>query len=389
MLISAAAMAQGVRFAPYYNFQLTEGLSMPSRGNMNFDLNLLNDIGLLARIDEAHSILGFYEIKYTGPGIKRQEGEQFTDRTLDHMFVLRHTWNSPWDLKVKTQVDYWKDFRRSGTNEIWGKGLYDFDRIGGLVGVEKILGEFKVGGSFQYHSMIFPNYTDLVSELKVTEGGTVESSTGKQDHALVQLGATGEWKEARLSLDYTMQNYFKQKVIASDVQPDGTFYTGNLQQDKIFTARLSKDFSWGILSVSPELTFGSRSSNQNYQHFENVTSTVSAGYYPDYYSYSQTDISIPVALRLGAKWEFFTGWEQETKSYASRPARDADGNFLPDKQSNVSQFISAGFNYHPNDVTTTTFYYVSQNSSSNMKFEKYFPYNFTAASYGIRFSYQY
>ncbi len=378
------------KFAPYYHFELTEGLSIPSRGSMNFDLNLLNDVGVLVKVNPEHSVLAFYEIKYTGPGIKRQEGEQFTDRTLDHMFIVRHTWNTPLDLKVKTQIDYWKDYRRSGTNEIWGKGLYDFDRIGGLVGAEKVLGDFKVGGAFQYHSMIFPNYTDLVAELKVTEGGTVESSTGKQDHALIQLGANGSWKDmVKVSIDYTMQNYFKQKVVAATVQPDGSFYTGTLQQDKIFTLRLSGGYSWKILTFSPEFTLGSRASNQNYQHFDNITSTTPVAFFSNYYSYSQFSIAFPISLQLGKKWEFFTGWEQETKSYADRPARDADGNFLSDKQSNVSQYTSLGFNYHPNDVTTTTFYYISQNSSSNMKFEKYFPYNFTASSFGIRFSYQY
>ncbi|MDI6757853.1 MAG: hypothetical protein QME32_07530, partial [Endomicrobiia bacterium] len=378
------------KFAPYYNFQLTEGISLPSRGDMIFDLNLVNDIGVLARVNPEHSVLGFYQIKYTGPGIKRQEGEQFTDRTMDHMFVFRHTWASPWDVKIKTQLDYWKEFRRSGANELWGTGLYDMNRIGGLAGAEKTFGEVKVGASLQYHSMIFPNYTDLVAEVRST-GGDVTSSEGKQDHALVQIGANAEWKQIRAVLDLTLQNYFKQKIVTKDDQSDGTFYSNSPQQDSIYSFRVARDFEYGILSVSPELKWSARGSNQNYLHFDNLTSTMPAqnGYFSNYYSNSQLGISLPFSVRMSKKWDAFLGWEYETKSYADRPARDEAGNFLADKQSNVSQYISLGFNNRPNDVTTLTYYYVTQNSSSNMKYEKYFPYNFTASSFGIRFSYQY
>ncbi|PKN00862.1 MAG: hypothetical protein CVU77_08190 [Elusimicrobia bacterium HGW-Elusimicrobia-1] len=388
-VISSVSFA-APKFAPYYNLQLTEGISLPSRGDLIFDLNLVNDLGVLARINPEHSVLGFYQIKYTGPGIKRQEGEQFTDRTMDHMFVFRHTWTTPWDMKIKSQFDYWKEFRRSGTNELWGTGLYDMNRVGGLVGAEKVLGEFKVGAALQYHSMLFPNYTDLVAEIRST-GDDVTSSEGKQDHALVQVGATAEWNKVKAVLDLTLQNYFKQKTITNVAQADGTFYSGALQQDSITSIRAGRDFQYGVAGISPEIKWSGRTSNQNYLHFDSVTSTTPAanGFFGNYYSNSQISIALPVIVRITKKWDTFLSWEQEIKSYSDRPARDEDGNFLTDKQSNVSQYVSLGFNNHPNDVTTLTYYYVTQNSSSNMKYEKYFPYNFSAASFGIRFSYQY
>lgn len=377
-----------VKLAPYYNLQITQGASVPSRGRWSFDLNLSNDFGLIAKLNK-HSLMGFYQLKYVGPGIKRQEGEQFTDRNMDHLIVFRHHWDTPWDFKLKSQIDYWKQFRRSGTNELWGTGLYDMDRFGGLVGIQKKFGQLRLNGTFQYHSMLFPNYTDLLSELRVSTGGVVESSVGKQDHALTQFGISAEWRKIIVSWDLTLQNYFKQKVISDTVQANGSYYTDKLQQDTITTIKISKDFETRILTVMPEIKYGMRISNQNYQHFDNIMFSTSTGYYPDYYSNSQIAISLPVVLAISKKWETFLSYDYEIKSYANRPIRDADGKFLTEKQNNTMQLASVGFNYKPNPVSKTTFYFAHQRSFSNTKFEKYFPYNYTVASFGVRFSYQY
>lgn len=378
-----------VKFAPYYNLQINEGVSFPSRGNWIFDLNLANDFGLIAKINPEHSLIGFYQIKYSGPGIKRQEGEQFTDRTMDHLVVFRHHWDTPLDFKLKSQLDYWKEYRRTGTNELWGTGLYDMDRWGGLIGIQKKAGAFMLNGTVQYHTMIFPNYTDLIAELRVTEGGTAESSAGKQDHALTQVGFSVEWQKTIAAIDFTYQRYFKQKVISETVQSDGTFYTNKPQQDTITTFKISRNFETGILTMLPELRYGARGSNQNYHHFENVTSTTSSGYFSDYYSYSQFGFVFPVILAISRKWESFITYDYEQKTYVNRPARNELGDFISDKQLNTVQITSFGFNYKPNPVTKTAFYLTTQKSSSNMKFEKYLPYNYTATSFGVRFSYQY
>ncbi len=381
-----------VKFAPYYNLQITEGVSIPSRGGWFFDLHLANDIGMIAKLNNAHSLIGFYQIKYSGPGVKRQEGEQFTNRTMDHMVVFRHHWDTPWNFRLKSQIDYWKQLRRSGTNELWGYGLYDINRFGGLLGVQKKFGEVALSGNFQYHSMIFPNYTDLLAELRVTEGGTAESSAGKQDHALTQLGLSGEWKMLKGSVDITLQNYFRQKVITNIVQPDGSFYSGALQSDTIVTIASAVDLASGIFATSPGVKYGMRASNQNYLHFDDVTSTAPAKispYHSDYYSFSQLSLSLPLYLSVAKAWELFLILDHEIKSYSSRPARDGNGNFLKEKQQNALQIITCGFNYMPNPVTTTTLYLANQTSSSNMKYEKYLPYNFTAFSFGVRFSYRY
>ena len=44
---------------PYYNFQLTEGVFVPSRGDWAFSVDLLNNIGVIVRPVSRHSVVGF------------------------------------------------------------------------------------------------------------------------------------------------------------------------------------------------------------------------------------------------------------------------------------------------------------------------------------------
>jgi len=52
--------------------------------------------------------------------MRRTEGEQFSDRTMDHILVLRHQWAMPWwDLTLKTQLDDMTEYKRTGSDETW------------------------------------------------------------------------------------------------------------------------------------------------------------------------------------------------------------------------------------------------------------------------------
>lgn len=379
-----------IKVAPYYTLQFTEGAFVPNVGEWNFSVNLLSDIGVIVKPEGKHSFVGFYELKYTGPGLKRQEGEKFTDRTMDHITVIRHTYNIKEDYFLKSQLDYMKEYKRTGSNEVWGTGLYDFGRLGGLVSLgRKFSDELSASVSGQYHFLNFPNYTDLLAEFQAG-AGSAESSAGKQNHSLYQTGLSVDYILNRISVDLIFQNYTKQKVVMNTVQSDGTYYSSDLQKDIIVNLSVSRrEKLWEKLSYSPTLSYKIKNSNQNYQHFETVGATVPVSYFADYYDYNQFVISVPVVFNLGEKWEVSTGPEFDIKTYTKRPPRNSDGNFLTKKQRNNMFVLSSGFTFKPNAVTRTTLFYVFQNQTSNMEFEKYLPYNYTANYFGIKFEYTY
>jgi len=375
--------------APYYSFGLAQGMSFQP-GYQSFTVNLTNDIGLIVKPAEKHHVLGFYEIKYLGPGLRTQEGDRFTDRYMDHLYVLKHKWEFMESLIFQSQIDYMKEHRRSGANEAWGLGLYDYERTGGLVGVDKDFEKFKAGGNFQYHYLKFPNYTDLLTE--ISAGGTeAESSANKQNQYLYQLHGQLDYRENTFSLDFTWQNYEKQKVVVDAVQPDGSYYSGTLQKDfstSISIERIQK-IGGGILII-PGLKYTIKNSNQNYQHFTAAGDTVPAKYLPDYYSYSQTVLDLPITLALSKKWDFVFTPTFDIKSYSVRDIRNENGDFVTGtKQSNNLTLITISFNKKTTDVSTTSLFLTQQTQSSNMKYEKYTPYNYSGQFVGLQYTISY
>ena len=377
------------RIAPYYNFSLDQGVSLPSVGDWDYTINLTNDVGLIVKPTAEDSVVGFYEIKYVGPGLRTQEGEKFSDRYMDHLVVARYQRTILTDWQLKFQTNYLTEYRLTGANELWGQGLYDFNQLGIKLAVTKPLGEVKLTGGLQLSTIRFPNYTDLLSEIQTSTSTTVESSAGKQDQNNYQLSLGASYGETYAELDYIFQNYLKQKVVTDRVQPDGSYYSSDLQRDGILAFQLAREqkipgLEW--LKIIPELNWRLRFSNQNYQHFENIGDTVPVRYFSNYFSYSEIIFNLPVYLATSKSWEISLIPQWDIKTYADRPARAADGSFLDAKQSNNIFLITLGLNHHYSQTATTTIFYTYQSSSSNMKYEKYLPYNYTGHYIGFKYS---
>lgn len=391
MLLCVAAPASGeVKIAPYYSILFAEGAAVPSKGDWMYSVNLTGDMGLIVQPSEQQRFIGFYEIKYNGPGMRREEGEKFSDRSMDHVGILRHHYTFNEQYTLKTQVDYMTEYKRTGANEVWGTGLYDFNRYGLALTLERhFTPKLTLSLSQGYHFLDFPNYTDLLAEFQAG-GEAVESSTGKQNHHQYQTGLSLAYGNTRLSLDYLQMSYVKQKVVSETVQADKTYYSDTLQKDTLWSLSLQHDQSfWKRLLVSPQGSIRFKRSNQNYQHFATATSSVPVRYVGDYYNYNEFTAALPVTLLLSQRWEFFVNPEWDWKQYLSRPPRDANDTFQEGNQYNDLIIFSVGFTLKPNDITRTSFYYTYQGQASNMKFEKYLPYNYSGHFFGVSFSYTY
>ena len=146
---------------------------------------------------------------------------------------------------------------------------------------------------------------------------------------------------------------------------------------------------WERIAVMPAVSFKYKDSNQNYQHFESATSTVPVTYVDKYYNYTQINLSMPIQFILTKKWSFNCNPSIDIKTYLNRPPRDENNTFLTGNQSNQLYSLGLGVTKQQNDVTSMTIFYNYQTQSSNMKFEKYFPYNYAGHYLGLSFTYSY
>jgi hypothetical protein len=387
-ILSSYSFSQ--KWSPYYSFNFSEGLYLPSVGKWGWTTFLSNDIGFIIKPLDQHTGLFYYQLKYEGPGLKRQEGEQFEQRVMAHTLVLQYTYKLNSSILFKTRFNYGYDFCRSGTNELWGLGLYDNERIGINEDVEwRISKDLKVIGKLGYNFIKFPNYTSLIEEYI---SGSEETAAGKQDNNMYIFGVKTTYKIHNLNLLVILQNYLKQKVLE---ELSGSFsYSDEKQKD--FSLELSyypeiiKIASW--MTLSPYFSFKQKDSNQAFLYLTSYDITTSTPIVcPNYYDYNKFSLSLPINFYL-TKTKVLTFMpEMEITSYLSRQPRDKDNNFIEgEKQKNQLLLYSLVYTSQSQDQhRKVSLFYTYQQQTSNMKFEKYYPYNYSGHYFGLKFSYSY
>jgi hypothetical protein len=388
-LLSVVSLVRAqIEFVPYYNYQFIEGVSVSPDGDMGFLINLSNDIGAIVKPSERHAFIGFYSVKYQGPGLKKQEGREFSERYLDHLFVGRHHFTLANGMVLKSQFDVLMERRRAGTNETWESGLYNFNRYGGNISFSKTLGQFEVTPTVKYHYITFPNYTDMLAEIR--SGADASVSEGKQNHHIFDIGAKAVTGCNTLSMNISQQLFTKQEIAVDKVQSNGSYYSSEKQKDMTVTLGASRDQVWTKrTSVYPQVTFVFKDSNQNYQHFTEMTSTAPVSFHADYNDYYDVGVAMPISLALTPKWSLIFTPEISYKSYLKRKTRDSEGNFLSDVQSRLLGIYTVGFKKQIGESSSSLLFLTYQKQQSNMEFERYVTYNYGAFSTGFKFQMEY
>ena len=369
---------------PYYSLNFSEGVYLPSVGKYGWTTVLSNDIGLLVKPHPQHTTLLFYQLKYQGPGLKRQEGEQFEQRSMTHNLVLQYNYIFN-QFTFKTRLNYTYDFWRSGTNELWGLGLYDNNYYGLSEEVEyKTTEELKFNLKAGFNFVKFPNYTSLIEEYIA---GKEETTSGKQDNIMYLLNFKTQYKTHNINVLFITQNYINQKVLDEETAK----YSNENQKDYIIELSYFSDIIYKFLLLTPYLSIRAKDSNQAFLFLKSYdVSTSTPEVVSNYYDYSKITISLPINLYLTkTKW-FTISPEFEFLFYSSRNARDKDNNFIDEKQKNFLSVYSLSYNSQSSDTRRKiSFFYTYQQQSSNMKFEKYYPYNYSGHYFGIKFNYSY
>lgn len=376
--------------APYYALDIRQGATVVSKGDWMYTLNLVNDLGLAVRLGSGHRLLGFYELRYDGPGMNRTEGEPFTNRTMDHIFAIRDHWQFRPGYAATLQADHLVERTRSGANEVWGTGLYDYTRTGGAIACERTMANgtnWEV--TLRRHELDYPNYTDLLSEYQAG-GAAADVITGKQNQSVTGIGGRVRYHRFLLNVDTALMQYRKQPVVSSTVQPDGTYYSAHKQRDATLAGTVSLDTPvYGRVTASPSLSLMTRVSNQNYQYFSVAMSTVPVQFYRNYYGYAEAELAVPLTVPLSSKWQAFMTHCMAVRRYADRIARRGDGTFTTERQVTLRSTFSAGFSRRTSAVSRTTFTYAYQKQTSNMRYEQYVPYNYDVHYIGIGLQYTY
>jgi len=382
-----AAVAEDSKiFTPFFDMSINEALYVPSVGNFFSGGNMNTQVGLLTKITAKDQLFGLYNFNYAGPCFAPQDSKQFTDRSMAHSFTFEYRRNLGSKWRVRPGVSFTTDYSRSGANEAWENGLYNMSSSGLQLAADYTF-DFEKNGmvSLTYVSkaVTFPNYTDLLKEF-ANPANTANVNGGLQDQGIKQVSLRPIWGKWFGGLTYTLQNYDNQKVV------DAAGVYGETKQ-KDTTTMLDAGFHqklW-IFELYPMLSYSMHRSNQNFMRYTSLMDP-NPTFVAKNYDYNELTLSVPLDLNITGKWAVGGAINMTSRNYTSRPRRDEDNNYVTGvAQTNLMTTMTGSIRKRINDTAMVRLYYALTVATSNNKFERYMPGNYTGNTLGLAYQLSY
>ncbi|MBI5745005.1 MAG: hypothetical protein HY952_10715 [Elusimicrobia bacterium] len=391
-----AAVAEDSKiFTPFFDMTMTEAGYLPSEGNIFSGANINTQVGLLSKITQKDHLFGLYNFSYAGAGFAPQDSKQFTDRSMGHNFTIEYRRVLGEKFRVRPGFSFGRDYSRSGANEAWKNGLYNMNTAGLQLAGDFMFDTEKNGIvtlTYLGKSVKFPNYTDLLREF-MDPANTAAANGGLQDQTLKQVSLRSGWNNFFGGLTVTQQDYKNQKVVANT-----GIYGDTKQKDK--TTMLDAGFHhklW-IFEMSPMVSYSMHRSNQNFMRYKFLGATSTnlldgssdVSFIKKNYDYNETTLSVPVDLNITGKWAVGGAMNITSRAYTDRAKRDSNNNYITgSKQKNMMSTLTGSIRKRINDVAMVRLFYSLVVASSNNKFEKYMPYNYTGNTFGLSYQLSY
>jgi len=395
--LSAAVAEDSKIFTPFFDMTLTEAGYLPSEGNIFSGGNINTQVGLLAKAGRNESFFGLYNFNYSGAGFTPQDSKQFTDRSMAHSFNIEYRRKLGEKFRVRPGVSLSRDYSRTGANEAWKNGLYNMNSTGLQLAGDYMF-DFEKNGivtlTYLNKFIKFPNFTDLLREFQ-DPANTASANGGLQDQTLKQVSLRPSWNNFFGGFTYTQQNFKNQKVVEAATG----VYGDTKQLDKTTTIDAGFHHSLWVFEMYPMVSYSMHRSNQNFLRYKFLgavaTADLLAGDAPvtlvaKNYDYNETTLSIPVDLNVTSKWALGGAMNITSRVYTDRPKRDSNNNYISGtKQKNLMSTLTGSIRKRINDVAMVRLFYSLVVASSNNKFEKYMPYNYTGNTFGLSYQLSY
>lgn len=358
------------------------------------------------RFNEKSLALFGYGGKYRGTQMFEEllGGGTLFQESQDHFIFLKYIWKVGDTWKIKPKITYKIEWVRETKDEEWKKGLYDYNRLGGGLEIEK-----KFQGYFsslvitlgRNSNMIkFPNYESLKAEKEVSEiPGEKGPGPGDEpfDYNSENTYISGEFQYedtvfGKAEYYFTHKDYPDQKILESDLT-----YGEKKRKDDVRYIFLGvkyvyeeSDFSifksMRDVKIKPAVGINfemrRKDSNQNRGDAGNL-------FFTDYYDYTKICATPFVNLSIDTRFKSYFAYTYGEMKYKERLVQDEDETYRTDKICLYSGSIDVWFSYRfwkNFSVRCSGNYFIQE---SNTKFEKGYRYNYTSSTIYSGLSWKY
>ena len=347
------------------------------------------------------ALLPIVSLTYRGTKDVRElvGGGTLTQEYLDTSLSLKYVHKINDTLKIKPRIGYKTEYLKETKDETWQRGLFDYDKTIGGVEFEKNLtggvNNLRIG--YDYYTMKYPNYSSLISQgefqtaVDTTTYSEISTNAGVNvlDYNTGELFADfihsfNETVQGRIAYDIAWKSFPDQHI----VNETGQFTTG-LRNDTVHLLTLSYQKQTNkktLLSITDYV--------QNYISNQNSYDANQTKYIPKFYNFFQNSITPSLTLSIGKKHPYKRlniYLDLTIRGYGDRLAQDEAGNYLSEKVSQTTTSLGTGYTIPIERYKGLSAYFNInyRTSSSNMKYEKYYKYNYYVSNYFLGLNWKY
>ncbi len=392
-LLSSVSMSVSadVQWAPFLNAEIYGGYSKFAGDNVSGpNGSLLFVPGV--RLGEKTSLLPTISYAYqktrdvkelAGGGFLTQQSQDMSG-SLKGIYAVTSKW------RAKAYASYRQELLKETSDEKWGSGLFDNDKMAGGIEAERVgerLRSVRFGAD--YYQTKFKNFESLSSS---QFGAEINSGKDVLDFNAIDATAGMDLSmgpKALLSgyLLESNRNFPDQKI----VKLDGT-YSNDLRKDMYLYASLGYRrqlptmamFNMGIESLAGvDATYLWQDSNQNNYDASQTK------FNRNYYDYSQVGLGPMMNFRFKEKLTLGLSYLYEMRSYADRPSQNADGTYKSKTISTNTSTFRVSTGYPIVKGLSAQVQFALQHATSNMDYETVYRYNYSSSSIFGGLSYQF
>ena len=339
----------------------------------------------MLKFGERSELIPIYSGNYSGTQDIQElaGGGVLTRQRQTHTVSLKYVYTDEFD-KYKPRISYSRALIKETRDEKWGKGLFDYDTLaaGFEASQERPHGTFTE--SYDFYQVKYGNYSTLLSESQTVLDTTTfnelsaNAGTNTMDNANHRLGFVYAWFPAvgdmKAGYDFTYRRYGDQSLVGKPAAGQPYFKSdkrSDLAQN--WTYNVSRALKPLYLSVGGRV--GWLSSNQN--SFDSSRTK----FIKNYYSYLDMELSpsMTAVFKDGMQFGFSLDWRR--MYYLGRLKQDASGNYGSSKVNQTVWLTALSARYPLFNSFFARAAYNYQVSSSNMRYEANYRYNYRASTY--------
>ncbi|MEW6557404.1 MAG: hypothetical protein AB1349_08630 [Elusimicrobiota bacterium] len=361
-----------------------EGNAGSFTGNFNIDF-----IPAL-RFSDNTALLPCYSGSYQGVQQLQQlaEGGYLYQGELNNIvsFILLKKLKS--GLILKPKIGYKLQLLKETIDENWFEGLYDFHKLNCGIELEKKRDNSKMNLGYEFNWLIFPNYESLASYMGFYQPGKDLFDCLVNELFIKRASPFLKKMSIEYGYNFTYKYFTDQKKVL-----ETTGYSSTNRYDLINSLGLNlayplKEFKLLKMRIKTlsglNYDFTYNYSNQNY--WERTTLMYIGGYY----NYLENNIGpsftfyfSPYLMGLTLSYEF------SLRNYLNRPLQTVSGIYGEDKINQKKHTISVRTDLPIYKRLSGYALFNWQKVISNMEYEQYYKYNYTAGYYLAGLTYKY